>query len=145
MTVIRSRNEAQLAVDEIQGDVLVGIQKDKQTFISFEILDVPRFKLFLTLLAPRITTMRVALEREFIIEGRRPEKRSERLTFVGVTIGFTFAGLQALGAWGPDKITDASFKAGLPAQSRALNDPESGPGSPAEWLVGARDNRCMAF
>jgi Dyp-type peroxidase family len=135
---MRSQDEDQLAVDEIQGDILVGLQKDKQTFISFEIKDTAAFKRFLQLLAPRITTMRVALERELILQSLKTDRRGERFSFVGVTIAFTFDGLSTLGVPRVDTIKDPAFRAGLAQSSPSLNDPTSGPGSPEQWVVGGK-------
>ena len=44
MAFDRSQGENQLNVDEIQGDVLVGLQKDFEWLIGFSIADVPAFK-----------------------------------------------------------------------------------------------------
>ena len=137
MAFDRSRGEIQREVDDIQGDVLVGLQKDQQVFVSFEITDPPAFKSFLRLLS-RVTTMRVALEREFIVETQKAAGSTDVFTFVGTTIGITAEGLRSLGASGVDMIEDGSFKAGLIASSPALNDPEEGRWSSDGWLVGGR-------
>jgi hypothetical protein len=60
------------------------------------------------------------------------------LSFVGITVAFTFEGLAKLGVWGLDKIEDASFRAGLAANSPLLNDPIAGEGSPENWVVGGK-------
>jgi Dyp-type peroxidase family len=136
MAFDRSQGENQLNVDEIQGDVLVGLQKDFEWFIGFSIADVPAFKAFLKLLAPRITTLRTVLEREFTIDLQKLAGGQEVFTFVGINIAFTADGLGALGVPGADQITDSSFGAGLAAQSVSLNDPTTGEGAAANWLIG---------
>jgi hypothetical protein len=136
MAFDRSSGEPQLDVNEIQGDVLIGLQKDFQWFIGFSIADVTGFKSFLKLLAPRITTLRLALERDFTIALQKQAGGKEVFTFVGTNIAFTAAGLTKLGAPGVAGIHDNSFRAGLAAQSAALNDPSSGDGAPANWLIG---------
>jgi Dyp-type peroxidase family len=138
MAFDRSKGEPQLAVDEIQGDILIGLQKDFEWFIGFEITHVAGFKAFLKALTPRITTLRTVLEREFTIALQKCKKEHKRevFTFVGTNIGFTAAGLRELGAPGVDQITDASFRAGLAVQSPGLNDPVTGEGAPANWVVG---------
>lgn len=144
MAFDRSTGEPQLDVDEIQGDVLVGLQKDFQWFIGFAIADVPAFKAFLKTLAPRITTLRTVLEREFTIalQKRACHKgHKEVFTFVGTNIAFTAAGLTELGVPGVDQIQDAPFRAGLAAQAPGLNDPVTGEGAPDNWLIGEPPGR----
>ena len=136
MAFDRSNGEIQLDVDEIQGDVLVGLQKNFQWFIGFSIADVPAFKAFLRLLAPAITTLRVVLEREFRIALQKQAGGQEVFTFVGSNIAFTAAGLTALGVSEVDQIADDSFRAGLAAQSERLHDPTTGDGAAANWIVG---------
>jgi hypothetical protein len=83
MTFDRNRGESQIDVDNIQGDVLIGLQKSFQSFIGFTIVDVPSFRAFISVLAPRITTLRLTLERELILDMRRAAGSSEVFTFVG--------------------------------------------------------------
>jgi len=137
MAFDRSLGENQLAVDDIQGDVLVGLQKDFQVFIGFAIADVTNFRNFLSVLAPRITTLRTTLEREFILSLRHDANSTEIFTFIGMNIGFTAAGLKALGIPDLDKINDRSFLAGLAARSDSLSDPKMGIGASANWIIGA--------
>ena len=111
MAFDRSKGEPELALDQIQGDVLVGLQKDVQWFVGFSIADTPAFKTFLRYLAPSITTTRQVLERGFIIEALSRTGIKLRLPFVGVNISFTAAGLQALGV-DIGGIKDEAFKAG---------------------------------
>ena len=96
MTFDRNRGESQIDVDNIQGDVLIGLQKSFQSFIGFTIVDVPSFRAFISVLAPRITTLRLTLERELILDMRRAAGSSEVFTFVGTNIAFTASGLRAL-------------------------------------------------
>jgi Dyp-type peroxidase family len=137
MAYDRSKGETQLDVDQIQGDVLVGLQKDFQWFVGFTIADAVAFKTFLKLLAPKITTLRIVLEREFTLALQKAAGGTEVFTFVGINIAFTATGLAALGVPGIDQIADPAFRAGLAARSVSLNDPPDGEGAPANWVVGA--------
>jgi hypothetical protein len=130
-------NENQLEVDDIQGDMLVGLQKDIESFTAFSIGDVPAFRRFLVQLAPRITTLHTTLERQFILDLQKQAGTKERFNFIGVNIGFTWEGLSMLEVAGVEDIEDAAFRAGLAARSGSLNDPTEGEGAPANWLVGA--------
>ena len=135
MAFDRSKGEPELALDQIQGDVLVGLQKDAQWFVGFSIVDVPAFGAFLRHLVPSITTTRQVLEREFIIEALSKTGIRLRLPFVGVNISFTADGLRTLGV-DVGGIKDEAFKAGLAAHSLSLNDPTDGEGAPASWRLG---------
>ena len=64
MAYNRADGEDVLALDQIQGDVLVGLQKDFERFVGFSILDAGEFKKFLMALVPLLTTAEKALERE---------------------------------------------------------------------------------
>jgi len=97
---------------------------------------VAPFKAFLKNLAPRITTTRKVLEREFTINQQKGIGGQDRFNFTGINIGFTFAGLQTLGLTNLAKIEDKSFKDGLAASSAALGDPVSGEGAPPNWRLG---------
>jgi hypothetical protein len=137
MAYNRANGEDVFALDQIQGDVLVGLQKDFERFVGFSILDVGEFKKFLMALVPLITTAEKALEREFTIALQKSSGVKEIFNFTGINIGFTFDGLNVLGVPNLNNINDAPFQAGLAAQSANLGDPIAGPGSPPQWVIGA--------
>jgi galactose oxidase len=132
----RKIGENQIDVDNIQGDVLNGLQKDFELFVGFTIVDVSLFRVFLSGLAPRITTLRTTLEREFILDMRRAAASTEVFTFIGTNIAFTVFGFRALGLPDIDKMKDKAFLAGLPARSASLNDSKTGIGAPENWVIG---------
>jgi Dyp-type peroxidase family len=137
MAFDRSRGEPQLELHEIQGDSLVGLQKDFEWFLFFTIQDEAKFKEFIrTSLVQRITTAARAFERELQIKAHKAAGYTHKLTF----IGFSISGLQKLHLPNLDRIADDSFKQGIAARSAALGDPKEGPGSPSTWKVGGRDN-----
>ena len=131
--VDRDADEPQLEMDQIQGDILVGLQKDAELFVGFVILDVGRFKRFLSGL--RITSGLDALRAQASIEAMRANGGHGRLDIRGRNIGFTHDGLRKLGAPGLD-AADPAFREGLAHRAAGLNDPPSGPGAVANWLVG---------
>ena len=133
----RTNGEDTLALDQIQGDALVGLQKNFERFVAFSILDVGAFKSFLLGLAPLLTTAEKTLEREFTIALQKSAGIKEVFTFTGINIGFTFTGLNALGVPDTNNISDGPFKTGLASQSADLGDPTSGEGSPNQWVIGA--------
>ena len=136
MAFDRSLGEDQLDLDQIQGDVLVGLQKDVEAFLGFHIALVPPFKAALKTLAPEITTARKAYEREILLRLKKEAGSPIKFNFVSVNIAFTFEGLKALGVANPQNIKDNAFKAGLVARSPTLGDPTAGPGAPASWSIG---------
>ena len=133
MTVVRSTEE-QLELADIQGDVLLGLQKDAELFVGFAILDVARFKRFLKGL--HVTTGVDVKRADAAIRAAKANGSQDRLDIRGVNIGFTFDGLGKLGAPGIAGIGDAAFKDGLAKRSPTLNDPPDGPGKLSDWLVG---------
>jgi hypothetical protein len=46
MAFNRATDEIQLEMDDMQDGILVGLQKGRQTFISFSITNVPAFQAF---------------------------------------------------------------------------------------------------
>ena len=132
--MVDRNTEEQIDLDQIQGDILIGLQKEAQLFVGFAIADVVRFKRFLTGL--HLTSGREALLAEDRIAAFRANGGKGLLDVRGVNIAFTIDGLKKLNVANTDSIKDAAFKAGLAARSQGLNDPPSGPGAVANWLVG---------
>lgn len=126
--------EEQLELDQIQGDILVGLQKESELFVGFRIADVARFKRFLAGL--HLTTARDALQAQDKIDAFRANGGKGLVNITGVNIAFTCDGLKRLGVSGLDQIKDQAFKDGLAKHSADLGDPPTGPGAVANWLVG---------
>lgn len=126
--------EEQLELNDIQGDILVGLQKEAELFVGFAIADVRRFKRFLCGL--HLTSAREALVAEQRIQAFKANGGRGLLDIRGINVAFTFDGLKKLGVANVAKVKDASFKAGLAKRSTSLHDPSSGPGAVANWLVG---------
>lgn len=113
----------ELDLDEIQGDVLIGLQKFFQQFVFFKITDVATFKRVLrNTIAKRITTRRTVRQREFELAELKNEGKTEKLPLVGLNVGFSISGIAALA--GVD-LGDDSFNKGAKTQAPSLNDPLS--------------------
>jgi Dyp-type peroxidase family len=123
--------EPMLDLDDIQGDIPIGLQKDCEDFIFFKILDSDTFKLALRRdVIGRITNARQARQRELAIARRHRLGHAGRDPMPGVNLGFTKDGLTQL--LGPYRaIFDPSFERGAdhPDTIAALNDP-----SRPDWL-----------
>lgn len=126
--------EEQLELADIQGDVLIGLQKDAELFVGFVIADVAKFKRFLGGLG--VTSAKDVKRADARIAAFRANGGVGHLDIRGVNISFTIDGLSKLGAPGLGSIADAAFTDGLAARSPALNDPPTGPGALQNWLVG---------
>lgn len=120
-----------LDLDEIQGDVPIGLQKDFEDFIFFKILDKGAFKVALRRdVIGRITSARPAQQREQAIARRQMLGQAGRDPMLGLNLGFTKDGLtQLLGSRRP--TFDPSFERGAdhPDTIAALHDP-----SRSDWL-----------
>ena len=91
-----------LDVNEIQGDLLVGMHKNAELFLFFKIADAARFKaLARGYVVGRLTHLRTVQDREDNVEARRRGNgsRGGRMPWLGMNLGFTKEGLtQLLGA-----------------------------------------------
>ena len=105
-----------IPVDEIQGDVLVGLQKKAEIFLLFSIQDVARFRTALTAAMSHFTFLRETAAYESAKPGT-PEKA----LVVKANIAFSYPGLKKLGL-GETAGVDPSFVAGARASAAALGD-----------------------
>ena len=103
-------------VDEIQGDVLVGLQKKAEIFVFFTIQDVTGFRTSLKAAMGHIAFLRTTAAYEIAKPGT-PEKAK----VVKANIAFSHPGLKKLGL-GDTAGVDASFVAGAKASAPALGD-----------------------
>ena len=113
---------------EIQGDVLVGLQKRAEIFAFFKIAEAPEslteFKAALKALIPSITTS---------AETRHYETNHGPLV-VKTNIAFTAIGLEKLGASGISH-SDEAFRHGMKARAEELGD------TVVDWLSPYADHR----
>jgi Dyp-type peroxidase family len=125
------REVPMLDLDDIQGDVPIGLQKDCEDFIFFKILDKGAFKLALRRdVIGRITSARRAQQRELAIAQRQRLGQTGRDPVPGLNLGFTKDGLtQLLGSQRP--TFDTAFEHGADHSDTiaALHDP-----SRVDWL-----------
>jgi Dyp-type peroxidase family len=115
----------QLDLEEIQGDILEGLQKNAEAFLFFRIVNPIYFKHAVTRdIAGSITSAQEVNHGQMIIERRKKfgQARSDR--FHGVNLGFTRHGLTELLGSARMEL-DPSFDRGADHQDtiEALNDP----------------------
>ncbi|KAJ3480770.1 dyp-type peroxidase [Meripilus lineatus] len=115
-----------LDLDNIQGDILVGLLKKTETFYFFQISDdVNAFRTQLSQLAPLITSTTAAMDhrktvsqskKDALAQGREPPV----VPIAGLNIAFSQSGLTKMGITGD--IGDVGFKNGQLADALALGD-----------------------
>ncbi len=121
-----------LNLHEIQGDVLIGLQKNYERFIFFKIVEVAAFKSALRKhIAHRITSTLTVKAREFQLRDHKTHGGKEPLPLVGLNLGFTNTGIQKL--LEVSSLGDASFDKGAAAQALTLGDALDGTGKLANW------------
>jgi Dyp-type peroxidase family len=114
-----------LDMDDIQGDIVVGLQKAVENFIFFKIADKGSFKLLVKLnIVGRVTKAELAHHRELVIERRRKLGQRTYEKFEGLNLGFTKDGLTLLFGAGRPKL-DTAFERGADHSDtiKYLNDP----------------------
>jgi len=122
---------------DIQGDVLIGLQKNAECFVFFKVVNLCSFKrLVRQHVTWRITSAWQANHQEQRLSQNSNHKKSPA-TVVGLNLGFTSDGLtQLLGAGRPH--FDPSFERGAEARETIewLHDPP-----PSAWLREFRSDR----
>jgi len=142
-----SSDEPVLAVDQIQGNILAGFNKDFQTLIFLHIDRARNFKPWLASQVDFIATTAevLAFNRLFKEIRTRRGRESTTVKSTWVNIAFSSEGLRALvGRTRASGFNDRAFKAGLAERSEDLGDPreaENREGSPRNWVVGGSSNR----
>jgi len=131
-------DEPLLAMDNIQGNGIVGFNKDFQTLLLLKIVNVPEFKRWLRSIIPFIATASevLAFNRLFkAIRNRRGDSLTIQATWIN--IAFSFHALTLL-MEDADTFTDEAFKQGLAARSAGLGDPiePDAEGNPENWVIG---------
>jgi len=127
-----------LDLDEIQGDLLVGMQKNAELFVFFKITDASRFKAVAReYVVSEVTSLRRALDRDRIVQRRKYRGDPPAEAWLGLNLGLTKDGMtQLLGQRRP--VMDPAFERGAahPETLARLNDPP-----PARWIEGYRRDR----
>jgi Dyp-type peroxidase family len=114
-----------LDLDEIQGDLLIGMHKNAQLFIFFKIVDAVRFQTWTKeYVVRRVTSARTAQDRERRVYERRRRQEATTEAWLGLSLGFTKDGLTQLLGPGRPRL-DPAFERGAdhPETIAALNDP----------------------
>jgi Dyp-type peroxidase family len=117
----RDREQADVDVSDIQGNVLRGYSHQKAAYIFLRIDDVEKAKALLADMLPRV------MSGSPWAQGEAPA--------TAIQVGFTYAGLERVGV--PAEILATfpdDFRGGMAARADALGD--RGPSAPEEWEEG---------
>lgn len=141
--------EPQLAVNQIQGNILPGFLKDHETLLFLKIEQVAACKTWLGALTPLIATAEEVLTFNRLFKALRVRRgrESKAIKATWVNIAFSYQALEMLTANTPHDVkkqdfTDSSFKNGMVKQAQVLGDPTdtSAEGNPANWVIGGPQN-----
>lgn len=136
-----------LEVDQIQGNILAGFNKDFQRFLFLRVNDREVTKGWLKAIAPRIakTAEVLSFNQLFRSLRRRRGGDPEGLVATWINIAFTFDGIGKLTSEAEAARfvgLDASFTFGLHQRSTLLGDPVTpgAVGHTSQWVVGGEHN-----
>jgi Dyp-type peroxidase family len=128
---VEQHQDARLDLDDIQGDVLVGLHKNAELFVFFRISEAADFKRRLRQhVIARLTSTRQTIERRSLVTERRRSGGARGDISAGINLGFTRHGMTQL--LGPRRAAlDPAFERGSadPDTITRLNDPP-----PSRWL-----------
>jgi Dyp-type peroxidase family len=113
-----------LNLEDIQGDVVIGLQKDVENFIFFNIVDKTSFKVRAKQhVLGHITSAEKAHNRELMIQRRHKLGQKTRQKLDGLNVGFSKKGLTKLISTGWSQL-DPAFERGAshPDTIKGLND-----------------------
>lgn len=108
---------------DIQGDVLVGMQKAAEIFVFFAIKDVAQFKRDLKQLIPTIATTELTRKYEAAVNAKsagQPFHSADLAPVLKINIAFSAKGISKLGL--SHAGADPSFEAGMEAGAAQLGD-----------------------
>jgi Dyp-type peroxidase family len=139
-------DEPLLEVEDIQGNILAGFNKDHQTLVALLIEDVGNAKRWLRRVHSIVASTAEVLAFNDLFRRLRSRRGMDPqgLAATWVNVAFSAAGLRKLmPAEEVDAIPDEAFQLGMLARAEAiLHDPATpgAPGAPDTWRVGGPGN-----
>ena len=139
--------EEVLEIHDIQGNILAGFNKDYQTLLFLNILDVTSAKAWLRFIVPYISTVEEVLLYNRLFKTLRTRLGTDPagIAATWVNIAFSFRALKQLlpsEQDGPEQFADDAFRNGMVSNSAFLGDPQDvrDVGHPRNWVVGGQDS-----
>jgi Dyp-type peroxidase family len=129
---VLNNSEPVLELDDIQGSIAPGFNKDHQTLVFFRFKDEEETRTWLGDIESFIATAREAhaFKRLFEAIRNRRGRESQSLQATWTNVAFSISGLRKLHPEA-DSITDLPLRAGAAARAPLLGD------DPQTWIVGA--------
>ena len=118
-------NTATLELRDIQGDILIGLQKQAELFLFFKIIDTVAFKASLRqYVTEEVTSAARAHERERRVYERQRTNEPQTEAWIGLSLGFTSRGMTQLLGPGRPRM-EAAFERGAEDREtiELLHDP----------------------
>ena len=135
--------EPVLEIEEIQGNILAGFNKDFQTLLFLRITEPEDFKEWLAATIPFIATTAEVLAFNRLFKAIRTRRNSESRTVQATwtNIALSFQGIQKLDKKGAAQFEDAAFIEGVAQRSESLGDPTKPEqeGHRSRWVVGGSE------
>lgn len=142
-TIVGAPSEPQLDVAEIQGNILVGFNKDHQAFLFFRITNPSVAKQWLRKMVPQIANTDETLSFLRLFRAMRSRRQTEPVGLVAtwLNIGFTRTGIEKLTSQAEaEKFASPAFKVGMAARAGLLGDETDVNGNPIGWKFGDSSN-----
>lgn len=139
------QDEGLLEIDDIQGNILAGFNKDHQTLVALAIRDIAAAKTWLSRVAPHISSLAEVGHFNRLFRTRRQRLGHDPVGLIATwaNIAFSRAGLAKVTSQADaDRVPDDAFKQGLPDRAANLGDRPAVNGEPvsSHWVVGGTGN-----
>src|SRR5918995_1291621 len=134
--------EPVLDVNDIQGNIIPGFNKDHRTLLGFTINNSDESKKWIKLISDEISTLYEVYNFNNVYKSEKQRLRTEPvgLTATWTNIAFSYPGMKKLvkDIEQIDPFLDNAFKNGLPLSSSSLGDPADpdAEGHVSKWIIG---------
>jgi Dyp-type peroxidase family len=142
---IRPPREPLLDVQEIQGNILAGFNKDQQLLLALTFRDIPAARRWLRRIAGEISSLELVHEFNSLFRKARASRGSDPAGMIATwaNIALSHPGLTKLtSVEDANGVPDGSFQVGLPARAATLRDQDPGGSADptAHWKIGGTGN-----
>jgi Dyp-type peroxidase family len=136
------QDEGLLEIDDIQGNILAGFNKDHQLLVALVIRDVAAAKAWLSRIAPHISSLAEVIHFNRLFRARRRRLGHDPMGLIATwaNIALSHGGIAKLTSQAEaDGVPDEGFRQGLPDRAADLGDRPLIDGEPvsSHWAVGA--------
>ena len=134
-------DEPVLDIDDIQGNILAGFNKDYQLLVALKLNDIPSARNWLRRILPGINTLAEVGHFNAVFRMRRARLGRDPIGLIATwaNIAFSYAGLATLtSAQDADGVPDEAFKEGMAARAGILGDapPPEKTDPTVGWVIG---------